>query len=83
MGSTIGFVDLNPTGTCVVTGLIAGFDGQMVTITNLSANSLTLNALDAGSSAANRFRMVGNIGLGLNNGATFRYSVTIGNWVLI
>jgi hypothetical protein len=83
MGATIGFIDLTPPSTCVITGLVAGFNGQMVTITNLSANSLTLNALDGSSAAANQFRMVGNTGLGLNNGATYRYSTTIAKWIQI
>jgi hypothetical protein len=83
MGSTIGFADLSPTGACTITGLLAGFDGQLVTITNLTANALTLTALDSNSTSANQFRLVGSFTLGQNNGITFRYSTTIGHWVAL
>jgi hypothetical protein len=74
-------MDLTPTATCNITGVTAGFDGQVLTITNLSAFVLTLNALNSGSSAANQFRMVSDLNLAQNNGQTFEYSVTIGKWV--
>ena len=42
------------------TGLEAGYDGQLVTLLNDDAvNSLTLDALNAGSTAANQFQMPG------------------------
>jgi hypothetical protein len=81
MGPTIGFLDLAPTANCNITGLAAGTDGQQVTISNLTTFSVTLNALNGGSTSANRLRMVADTILGQNNGQTFRYSVTIGNWV--
>jgi hypothetical protein len=84
MGSTITFIDLTPSGACNITGLIAGFDGQFVTITNLSATiSLTLDALNAGSTSTNQFRLVGNLALGQYNSASFRYSATIGHWISV
>ncbi len=83
MGPTIGFMDLTPTGNCTITGIPAGVDGQILVITNLAATfTVTILALNAGSSAANQFRAVGG-GITLNqyNAATFKYSVTIGKWV--
>ena len=83
MGPTIGFMDLTPTGNCTITGVTAGVDGQILIITNLAAAvTVTILALNAGSSAANQFRLVGG-GVILNqyDAATFKYSVTIGKWV--
>lgn len=45
-----------PDGAATWTGLAAGNDGQILQLINLdSANSLTLNTQDSGSSAANQF----------------------------
>jgi hypothetical protein len=83
MGATVGFLDLTPTGACNITGLQAGFNGQLIIITNLSTSAITLNALNSGSLAANQFRMVGDFVLPQNNGKSFKYSTTIGKWVTI
>lgn len=83
MGPTIGFMDLTPTATCNITGVSATgvTDGQMLTITNLSAFNLTLNSLNAGSSAANQFRLVADLILTKYDGQTFRYSATDTVWI--
>ena len=82
-GAPTGFLDLTPAGVANITGLTAGYDGQLIVITNLSANALTLNALNGGSQMANQFRMVADIILGQNNGQTFKYSATIAKWVAL
>lgn len=82
-GATTGFLELTPAGVANITGLTAGYDGQLVVITNLSANSLTLNALNGSSQSANQFRMVGDIILSQYNGQAFKYSATIGKWVAL
>lgn len=81
MGPAVGFVDLTPTAVCNITGLEAGFDGQMVTITNLSTYAMTLNALNSGSLAANQFRMAADFILTQNNSKSFKYSATLAIWV--
>jgi hypothetical protein len=83
MGPTVGFVDLTPTAACNITGLQAGFDGQMVTITNRTTFQVTLNALNVGSLAVNQFRMVGDFILPQYNGKSFKYSATLGLWVAL
>ena len=84
MGADIGFADLNASGACIITGITAGFDGQILTITNLNgSNQITLNALDSTSLPANQFRLPSNVTLVQYQGQTFRYSVTIGCWVAI
>lgn len=83
MGAVVGFLDLTPTANCNITGLLAGFDGQLVIITNLSAFVITLNTLNAGSIAANQFRMVSDWVLPQNAGKAFKYSVTLGKWVAL
>lgn len=83
-GPFVGFLDLTPSGAVIITGsdsTNAG-DGQQLIITNLSgANPLTLNALDAGSLAQNRFRMPGNFTLGQNNSIRFVYSKDLSLWI--
>jgi hypothetical protein len=81
MGALIGFAELTPTANANITGLQAGFNGQIITITNLSAFTLTLNALNAGSVPANQFRLPKDLDLTQNNSQTFKYSTTIGKWV--
>jgi hypothetical protein len=83
MGPAVGFIDLSPTAPCNITGLAAGIDGQLVVITCLTAFATTLNALNAGSLAANRFRMASDAILTQNNGRSFKYSATIGLWVAL
>ena len=82
MGSSIGFVELTPTTNVILTGLQAGFDGQVVTITNLTGTyTVTLNTLNNGSQAANQFRLPSNLVLAQYVGQTFQYSANIGLWV--
>jgi hypothetical protein len=76
-----GFLDCSTAaGIAQLTGMIAQFDGQIVTITNLGPNLLTLSAL-TGSAAANQFRLAANVGLITNSSYTLRYSTSIGKWV--
>jgi hypothetical protein len=82
-GAPTGFLDLTPAANCNITGLLAGFDGQIVVITNLSGFILTLNANNGGSLAANQFRMVADFIIPLNNSKSFKYSSTIGKWVAL
>jgi hypothetical protein len=83
MGPAVGFVELTPTAICNITGLQAGFDGQIIVITNLSAFAMTLNALNVGSIAANQFRLPGDLILTQNDSKSFKYSATIGKWVAL
>lgn len=81
--ATTAFLDLNPSGVCNITGLAAGYDGQIVTLTNVSANNVTINALNAGSVAANRFRLPFDTVLSQNSSITVRYSTALSLWVLV
>ncbi len=83
MGPAVGFIELSPTANCNITGLQAGFDGQIVVVTNLATFLLTLNALNGGSLPANRLRMVADFTLVQNDSKSFKYSATIGAWVAI
>lgn len=80
-GPTIGFYELTPAGVANITGLKAGYHGQIVIITNLSGNNLTLNSLNAGSLAANRFRLPFDLILSQNSSQAFRYNSTATKWV--
>lgn len=80
--ATVGYLDITPSGSVVITGIEAGDDGQYLVVTNLSGtHTLILNSLDAGSLAQNRMRLPGNLSLVPNNGVCLRYSKTLSLWV--
>lgn len=65
------------------TGLLAGTDGQQLFLTNAdAANSLTLNAQNAGSAAANRFLYLFDVVLGPGVSKLLCYDATLANWLL-
>lgn len=67
-----------------LSGLIASAtDGQAIVITNISANDLTLLAENAGSAAANRFALNGDVILGANQSVTLLYDTGIARWTLL
>lgn len=82
-GAVTGFLDLMLVGVSNITGLLAGYDGQLLIITNLSTYEVTLNALSGASQAPNQFRMAADFVLTQNNSKTFKYSATIGKWVAL
>jgi hypothetical protein len=63
-----------------LTGLGAGADGQVIVVTNISANDLTLSPEDALSLAANRFAINGTQILGANQSLAFMYDTGIARW---
>lgn len=63
-----------------VTGLVAGADGQVIIVTNVSANDLTLEPENAGSAAANRFAINGTVILGQNQSLALMYDTGIARW---
>jgi hypothetical protein len=80
---SVGFLDISPTGTVIITGIDAGEDGQYLIVTNLSGSqTVQLNSLDGGSLAQNQLRLPGNLVLVQNNGVCLRYSASLGLWVL-
>jgi hypothetical protein len=80
-GPSTGFLDLTPFGVSNITGLIAGYDGQYIIITNVGGTPLTLNALNAGSIGANQFRLPADLILTQNDSQAFKYSAGIQHWV--
>lgn len=83
--STIGFLDIDPSsGDATITGIQAGQDGQLLSVTNTNAsNSLTLNSMDGGSSSNNRIRLPTNITLTQFMTLLLRYSGSLGLWVAV
>lgn len=78
------FLDIDcSAGNVIITGLANGSDGQTVTLTpiNASAHTCTLNALDTGSLAPNRFRLNTDVILTNLVPQTFRYSATLALWI--
>lgn len=63
-GSTVGRLDLDTTsGNIELTGIAAGSDAQLLIVTNIGVNMVLLDSLNAGSGAANRMRLIGQIAL--------------------
>lgn len=83
-----GRLDLDTTaGAATVTGLVAGSDGQAVIVRCAGANQLTLNSLDAGSSAANQFLYVADLALDENGSVMIVYYSNLnggsGAWAIV
>ncbi len=76
-----GFVDItaNVAGSDL-TGFDGGANGQLIVVTNVSANALTLKAL-TGSAAGNQLRLAADLTLLQYGGQSFRYSSTLAVWV--
>lgn len=74
-------------GAANVTGLKAGSDGQAIIIRNSGANQLTLNSLNAGSSAANQFLYIADLILDENASVLAVYYSNLnggsGAWVIV
>jgi hypothetical protein len=65
------------------TGLVAGSDGQLLFSTNADgANSLTLNASNIGSAAANRFLYQFDLLLGPGVSKLLCYDATLAKWLI-
>lgn len=78
----IGFLEITPAGDITLTGMSAGFDGQIVTLSNLHASRLVeIMSLNGGSVPANQFRMAANITLTQYGSVSFRYSVALALWI--
>lgn len=80
--STIGFLDVDTAaGAADITGIVAPFDGYIVTITNVGANLLRLMPENINSAASTRFRLPANIALVQNSSYTLRYCLALLRWV--
>lgn len=84
-GSGVGLLDVTlAAGAATWTGLTAGADRQMLVIANAdTVNALTLAALNAGSSAANRFRFSGDLVLPALSAVLLVYSNTAAQWIVV
>lgn len=83
-GSGVGILDVTlASGNATWTGLIAGADKQSLVIANADAvNSLTLAALNGGSSAANQFRYTANLIVPPLTAVTLVYYTTPALWII-
>lgn len=83
--STVGFLDVTlASGDANWTGLLAGADQQQLIIANAdTTNSLTLNGLNAGSSAANQFRAGGDPVLPPLSAVLLCYYTTPAQWIVV
>ena len=70
-------------GNANITGFVAQRDGQKLFISNVGANALVLNALNAGSAAANRLRAATDLGVIQNQTVTIQYSTGAGKWLVV
>lgn len=63
-----------------LTGVTGGADGKLLILTNISANEIMIINEDAGSTAANRFAINGDMALPQNCSAIFIYDDNIDRW---
>lgn len=82
--ASVGRVDVNTAaGACNFTGIVAAtVDGQGLLLRVTGANNLTLNSLDAGSTAANQMAFATDIILPQNATQLLVYDLTLGLWVI-
>lgn len=82
--AAIGRIDVDTTaGACNFTGLVAAIvDGQGLVIRVTGVNNLTLNALNAGSTAANQFAFLDDLILPQNDTAFLVYDLALAQWVI-
>lgn len=79
----VGYVDFDTAaGATDLTGIVPLFDGQRLVLSNTGANFLTLKAL-TGSTAANQFRINGDLTLLQYMSVALRYSSSIGKWLVM
>ncbi len=82
--STVGLLDVTLAGDANWTGLTAGGDQQLLTIANAdTVHTLTLNGLNAGSSAANQFRAGGDAVLPPLSAILLCYYTTPAQWIVV
>lgn len=65
-----------------VTGLVGGADGRVIIFSNVGSNDIILENEDAGSTAANRFAIGGDVTLTAGNTATLFYDTGTTRWRL-
>jgi len=84
-GSTVGLLDVTlAAGDANWTGLAAGADKQMLIIANAdTVHTLTLNGLNGGSLAANRFRAGGDPVLPPLSALLLVYYTTPAQWIVV
>lgn len=85
LDATTQYIDITYSGICTLTGMVAGYDGQEVTLSALTADDASnyLNIVPLSTStAANQFRAAGNLYCGQYQPWTFIYSTTVGKWLL-
>ena len=70
----------NGASTATFTGLDSGVAGRIVVIVNVATVNLVLNDEDAGSLAANRFALTGNLTLRPDQGVLLEYDSTSSRW---
>lgn len=75
------YVDVD-TADAVLTGLLAGTEGQVVVLENSGTFNLTLALEDTGSAAANRFSGSGPAGIVPGGRVTLIYNGTSSRWTM-
>lgn len=78
--STASILRLNSDAARSITGLAGGSDGRIVTLLNIGAQLITLEDEDAGSTAANRFALAGDVVLLPDTALTLWYDATSSRW---
>ncbi len=79
----IGALDLNPTsGNTSISGIVAEFDGQELSVSNIHASNLvTLLSLSGSSAAGNQFRIVADLTIAPGDTLSIKKFTSIGKWL--
>lgn len=81
--TSIGRLYINvDTADSILTGLLAGTDGQVVVVENSGTFNLQLTKESASSTAANRFSGSGDAGLVPGGRVTLIYNTTSSRWMM-
>lgn len=83
---TVGRLDIDTSaGNVELTGLVAEADGQLLNVSNIGPNALILDPLNAGSVAANQFRLPGQMYISPQYDSILLcyYAGAINKWVLV
>lgn len=70
-------------GAAILTGVVAGTDGQLLVVTRQGPNSLTLNNQDAGSDPDAQLYGAVNLTLLDRQSRLLSYSGTLSKWVMV
>ena len=81
--STANVLRLDSDATRTITGLAGGTNGRIIALFNIGSNLINLANESASSTAANRFNLISDMGIGADSGVLLLYDSTQSRWLLL